>query len=53
MNQIKKLDLASKRVSTIAGTGKAGFKDGPSLAAQVLHNPTCVILVLFNVCFDF
>jgi hypothetical protein len=33
--QIKKLDPASKRVSTLAGTGKAGFKDGTALAAQV------------------
>lgn len=33
--QIKKLDPASNRVSTLAGTGKAGFKDGRALAAQV------------------
>ena len=33
--QIKKLDPASKRVTTLAGTGKAGFKDGPALQAQV------------------
>lgn len=33
--QIKKLDPAAKRVSTVAGTGKAGFKDGTSLEAQV------------------
>jgi hypothetical protein len=33
--QIKKLDPASKRVSTLAGTGKAGFKDGTALTAQV------------------
>lgn len=33
--QIKKLDPASKRVSTVAGTGKAGFKDGTALTAQV------------------
>lgn len=33
--QIKKLDPASRRVTTLAGTGKAGFKDGAALAAQV------------------
>jgi len=33
--QIKKLDPTSKRVSTIAGTGKAGFKDGTAVKAQV------------------
>lgn len=33
--QIKKVDPATKRVSTIAGTGKAGFKDGSALSAQV------------------
>jgi hypothetical protein len=33
--QIKKLDPTSKRVSTVAGTGKAGFKDGISVTAQV------------------
>ncbi|KAJ0037392.1 hypothetical protein Pint_22654 [Pistacia integerrima] len=31
---IKKLDPASQRVSTLAGTRKAGFKDGTALAAQ-------------------
>lgn len=36
MFQIKKLDPTSKRVSTIAGTGKAGFRDGTALAAQVV-----------------
>lgn len=35
MFQIKKLDPTSKRVSTIAGTGKAGFRDGTASAAQV------------------
>ncbi|KAK1432524.1 hypothetical protein QVD17_09421 [Tagetes erecta] len=34
-HKIKKLDPATKKVSTIAGTGKAGFKDGPSLSAQL------------------
>ncbi|GFS30721.1 haloacid dehalogenase-like hydrolase family protein [Actinidia rufa] len=33
-HKIKKLDPASKRVSTLAGTGKAGFKDGKALVAQ-------------------
>ncbi|XP_059652279.1 protein SUPPRESSOR OF QUENCHING 1, chloroplastic isoform X2 [Cornus florida] len=33
-HKIKKLDLASKRVNTLAGTGRAGFKDGTALAAQ-------------------
>ena len=33
--QIKKLDPASRRVSTLAGTGEAGFRDGGALAAQV------------------
>ncbi|XVF57595.1 hypothetical protein PTKIN_Ptkin06aG0217900 [Pterospermum kingtungense] len=33
-HKIKKLDPASKRVITLAGTGKAGFKDGKALAAQ-------------------
>jgi hypothetical protein len=33
--QIKKLDPTSKRVSTVAGTGKAGFGDGNSVTAQV------------------
>lgn len=37
--QIKNLDLASRRVSTLAGTGKAGFKDGSALAAQVEKHP--------------
>lgn len=34
-HKIKRLDPSNKRVSTIAGTGKAGFKDGKSLAAQL------------------
>lgn len=33
--QIKKLDPATKKVSTLAGTGKAGFKDGVASSAQV------------------
>ncbi|KAB1227389.1 NHL repeat-containing protein 2 [Morella rubra] len=34
-HKIKKLDPTSKRVSTLAGTGKAGFKDGTALTAQL------------------
>ncbi|XP_007031176.2 PREDICTED: NHL repeat-containing protein 2 [Theobroma cacao] len=41
-HKIKKLDPASKRVSTLAGTGKAGFKDGKALAAQ-LSEPSGII----------
>ncbi|KAL9141056.1 hypothetical protein ABFS82_14G077900 [Erythranthe guttata] len=41
-HKIKKLDLASKRVSTLAGTGKAGFKDGAALEAQ-LSEPSGLI----------
>ncbi|KAG4946977.1 hypothetical protein JHK87_042984 [Glycine soja] len=33
-SEIKKLDPTSKRVSTIAGTGKAGSKDGTTVKAQ-------------------
>ncbi|XP_022961409.1 protein SUPPRESSOR OF QUENCHING 1, chloroplastic isoform X3 [Cucurbita moschata] len=33
--KIKRLDPVSKRVTTIAGTGKAGLKDGTALAAQL------------------
>ncbi|XVF31476.1 hypothetical protein REPUB_Repub16aG0149400 [Reevesia pubescens] len=33
-HKIKKLDPSSKRVITLAGTGKAGFKDGKPLASQ-------------------
>lgn len=33
--QIKKIDPDTKRVSTLAGLGKAGFKDGAALEAQV------------------
>ncbi|KAF2307325.1 hypothetical protein GH714_026358 [Hevea brasiliensis] len=40
--KIKKLDPATRRVSTIAGTGKAGFKDGKALAAQ-LSEPSGII----------
>ncbi|KAL5783728.1 hypothetical protein ACOSP7_008757 [Xanthoceras sorbifolium] len=41
-HKIKQLDPASNRVSTLAGTGKAGFKDGTALAAQ-LSEPSGII----------
>ncbi|XP_073123424.1 protein SUPPRESSOR OF QUENCHING 1, chloroplastic-like isoform X2 [Henckelia pumila] len=41
-HKIKKLDLASRRVSTLAGTGKAGFKDGSALTAQ-LSEPSGIV----------
>ncbi|CAK9158049.1 unnamed protein product [Ilex paraguariensis] len=41
-HKIKKLDPASRRVSTIAGTGKAGFKDGVALTAQ-LSEPSGIV----------
>ncbi|OMP09371.1 hypothetical protein COLO4_05541 [Corchorus olitorius] len=41
-HKIKKLDPVSKRVSTLAGTGKAGFKDGKALSAQ-LSEPSGII----------
>lgn len=41
-HKIKKLDPASNRVSTIAGVGKAGFKDGIASAAQ-LSEPAGII----------
>lgn len=34
-HKIKKLDPATKRVTTLAGTGKAGFMDGKPQAAQL------------------
>ncbi|KAL0454634.1 UNVERIFIED_CONTAM: protein SUPPRESSOR OF QUENCHING 1, chloroplastic [Sesamum latifolium] len=34
-HKIKKLDLSSRRVTTLAGTGKAGFKDGSALESQL------------------
>ncbi|KAK4424523.1 protein SUPPRESSOR OF QUENCHING 1, chloroplastic [Sesamum alatum] len=34
-HKIKKLDIASRRVTTLAGTGKAGFKDGSALESQL------------------
>ncbi|CAI9786151.1 unnamed protein product [Fraxinus pennsylvanica] len=41
-HKIKKLDPASRRVSTLAGTGKAGFKDGTAQAAQ-LSEPSGIV----------
>ncbi|GAU11447.1 hypothetical protein TSUD_344380 [Trifolium subterraneum] len=41
-HKIKKLDPTSKRVSTVAGTGKAGFRDGISLTAQ-LSEPSGIV----------
>ncbi|XP_020591433.1 NHL repeat-containing protein 2 isoform X2 [Phalaenopsis equestris] len=34
-HKIKKLDPLTKKVVTLAGTGHAGFKDGPGLSAQL------------------
>ncbi|PIA44027.1 hypothetical protein AQUCO_01800233v1 [Aquilegia coerulea] len=34
-HKIKKMDPTSKRVLTVAGTGRAGFKDGSKLSAQL------------------
>ncbi|XP_058738486.1 protein SUPPRESSOR OF QUENCHING 1, chloroplastic-like [Vicia villosa] len=41
-HKIKKLDPASKRVSTVAGTGKAGFRDGIAVTAQ-LSEPSGIV----------
>lgn len=41
-HKIKKLDPTSKRVSTVAGTGKAGFGDGNSVTAQ-LSEPSGIV----------
>ncbi|KAA8536730.1 hypothetical protein F0562_029208 [Nyssa sinensis] len=41
-HKIKKLDPASKRVTTLVGTGKAGFKDGTALIAQ-LSEPAGIV----------
>ncbi|XP_024024937.1 protein SUPPRESSOR OF QUENCHING 1, chloroplastic isoform X2 [Morus notabilis] len=43
-HKIKKLDPASKKVTTLAGTGKAGFQDGMALEAQ-LSEPSGIIEV--------
>nr|XP_051181491.1 protein SUPPRESSOR OF QUENCHING 1, chloroplastic isoform X2 [Lolium perenne] len=34
-HKIKRLDPVTKKVTTIAGTGRAGYKDGPALSAQL------------------
>ncbi|KAK9292842.1 hypothetical protein L1049_020822 [Liquidambar formosana] len=41
-HKIKKLDPATKRVSTLAGVGKAGFRDGRTLVAQ-LSEPSGIV----------
>ncbi|KAK3199437.1 hypothetical protein Dsin_022852 [Dipteronia sinensis] len=41
-HKIKKFDPANNRVTTLAGTGKAGFKDGTALEAQ-LSEPSGII----------
>ncbi|XP_010549436.1 PREDICTED: NHL repeat-containing protein 2 [Tarenaya hassleriana] len=42
-HKIKKLDPVSKRVVTVAGTGKAGFKDGNAIVSQ-LSEPAGLVL---------
>uniref|UniRef100_A0A0E0KCW1 Thioredoxin-like fold domain-containing protein n=1 Tax=Oryza punctata TaxID=4537 RepID=A0A0E0KCW1_ORYPU len=34
-HKIKRLDPVTRKVTTIAGTGHAGYKDGPALSAQL------------------
>ncbi|KAM0954516.1 putative transcription factor WD40-like family [Dioscorea sansibarensis] len=41
-HKIKKLDLVSRRVTTLAGTGRAGFKDGMALSSQ-LSEPSGIV----------
>ncbi|KAI5658535.1 hypothetical protein M9H77_27328 [Catharanthus roseus] len=41
-HKIKKLDPSSRRVSTVAGTGEAGFRDGALLTAQ-LSEPSGIV----------
>ncbi|PWA90389.1 haloacid dehalogenase-like hydrolase family protein [Artemisia annua] len=41
-HKIKKLDPATKKVTTVAGTGKAGFKDGVASLAQ-LSEPAGIV----------
>ncbi|XP_021772395.1 NHL repeat-containing protein 2-like isoform X1 [Chenopodium quinoa] len=43
-HKIKRLNPSNKRVTTLAGTGKAGFKDGKSLEAQ-LSEPSGLVEV--------
>nr|XP_043614411.1 protein SUPPRESSOR OF QUENCHING 1, chloroplastic [Erigeron canadensis] len=41
-HKIKKLDPATKKVTTLAGTGKAGFKDGAASSSQ-LSEPSGIV----------
>ncbi|XP_074567603.1 protein SUPPRESSOR OF QUENCHING 1, chloroplastic isoform X2 [Curcuma longa] len=41
-HKIKKLDPTTRKVTTLAGTGNAGFKDGPSQLAQ-LSEPSGIV----------
>ncbi|EPS69757.1 hypothetical protein M569_05004, partial [Genlisea aurea] len=41
-HKVKKLDVASRRVSTLAGTGRAGFQDGLASDAQ-LSEPSDIV----------
>ncbi|CAL4922337.1 unnamed protein product [Urochloa decumbens] len=34
-HKIKRLDPVTRKVTTVAGTGRAGYKDGPGLSAQL------------------
>jgi len=46
--QIKRLDPVTRKVTTVAGTGRAGYKDGPGLSAQVslyLKDKFCSLLL--------
>jgi hypothetical protein len=45
--QIKRLDPVTKKVTTIAGTGRAGYKDGPALSAQVRDHSTNICCLQF------
>ncbi len=38
-HKIKRIDLAARRIETLAGTGKPGYQDGPALQAQ-LNEPS-------------
>ncbi|XP_043687165.1 protein SUPPRESSOR OF QUENCHING 1, chloroplastic isoform X2 [Telopea speciosissima] len=41
-HKVKKLDPVNRRVVTLAGTGRAGFKDGSALSAQ-LSEPSGIV----------
>ena len=45
--QIKVLEPSSQKISTLAGTGTAGFKDGVAKAAQVVY-----LFTFFSNCKD-